>query len=509
MPQSLIVTLVAPPTRAYSIYFSFALIYLAAVLEKNGIAVKIIDLRPDPAEGHSLADLEAICAERILAQKPDLVGFTCLTADYNCIDRIARKLRTEGFGKTIIAGGHHPTFRPGDFFTEPGIYNYVVLGEGEQTLLELIHCLKAGGDTSAVAGLAYRANGQLHRTAPRVLLEDIDSLPPPAYHMLDMGDYTRPTTGLIRHILISGVAILTTRGCPYNCTYCGNPSLWATHKYKKVVRKRSVESVLDELELLADKYRIDAFYIADDAFTIGEDRVRRFCEGLIARRLDLLWACQTHVNLFTDDMARWMRSAGCLQVEFGVESGSDRVLREMKKRTDTARIRRAFETARRYGLRTLANVMINTPTETEQDLKKTVSFTKALKPTIYSYAVTVPMIGTEIYEKYVAPKLTTQEYSMYLDQRIYRRIMDHRFRLASHDKNIAGIYTYLNLRFMIARLYLDALLFFLQNRRLYRSRRRHRQYRTAISKKYTAFNRLRRLLNTLARRLRALDTQSR
>jgi radical SAM superfamily enzyme YgiQ (UPF0313 family) len=500
MPQSPTVTLVAPPTRAYSIYFSFALIYLAAVLEKNGISVKIIDLRPDPAEGHSLADLEAICAERILARNPDFVGFTCLTADYNCIDRIARELRAEGFGGTVIAGGHHPTFCPGDFFAQPGIYDYVVVGEGEQTLLELINCLRSNGDASEVAGLAYRENGSLHRTAARVLLDDIDTLPPPAYHLLDMGDYTRPTTGLIRHILISGAAILTTRGCPYKCTYCGNPSLWATHKYKKVVRKRSVDSVLDELELLADKYRIDAFYIADDAFTIGEDRVRRFCEGLIARKLDLAWACQTHVNLFTDNMARWMRDAGCLQVEFGVESGSDRVLKEMKKRTTTARIRRAFETARRHGLRTLANVMINTPTETERDLKKTVSFTRALKPTVYSYAVTVPMVGTEIYEKYVTPKLTAEEYSIYLDQGIYRRIVDRRFRLASHDKNIGGVYTYLDLRFMAARLYLDALFYFMRKWWLYRSCRRYRQYRTAIIKKYTAFNRLRRLVNRLARR---------
>lgn len=489
------ILLVAPPTRAYSTYFSFALIYIAAYLEQKGVGVEIIDLRPKPSEGHSLGDLENICVDKIIAKRPKYVGFTCLTADYDCIDRMAKQLRHKGFQGQLIVGGHHPTFCPEDFLVEKGLWNYVVMGEGEITLMELLNCLERNSDVSAVDGIAYLNNGEIHKTTLRMLTDDISMFPPPAYHLLDMNQYTRPTTGLIRHILISGVPIMTTRGCPYKCTYCGNPSLWAAQRHTKILRTRPINTVLDELQLLVDQYHIDAFYIADDAFTLNEQRVKEFCEGLNSRKLNLLWACQTHVNLFTESMVQWMKDSGCIQVEFGVESGSNRVLKEMKKGTTTERIKPAFDLCRKYNLRTLANLMINTPTETVDDLKATIAFARQLKPTIYSYAITVPLVGTEVYEKYVRPKLTRAEYSIYLDNKIYHSIVDKRFRLAAHDENLGRIYRYLNYRFMWLRHHFDALVYFLIKNRFYQKSSRWRQYCSAIIKKYTAFNRLIRMIN--------------
>lgn len=494
------VLLVAPPTRAYSIYFSFALLYLAAYLEKTGHSVQIVDLRPSSLEGYDLSDLEAACVKRIVEINPAYLGFTCLTADFNCIERIARDVRKQGYGGKIIVGGHHPTFCPQDFFARRGLFDYVVLGEGEQTLLELVEALKNKEDAGNVSGIAYEKDGAVVKTLPRQLTEDIDIFPNPAYDLIDMDQYIRPSTGLIRHIFISGVPILTTRGCPYQCTYCGNPSLWATQTHKKILRTRSIGRVLDELSLLKSRYAIDGFYIADDAFTLNEERVNQFCQGMIDRKLGLVWACQTHVNLFTEKMAGWMRDAGCVQVEFGVESGSDRVLKVMKKGTNTKSIQRAFDISRAYGFRTLANLMINTPTETQEDLKTTVDFAKRLKPTIYSFAITIPLVGTEDYNKYVKPPLTREEYSLYLDSRIYRNIIDQRFKLAAHHLNVAKIYRQLYRRYMLFRFYFDALIYFMLHLRFYMTSRRWPEYRSAIFRRYFAFNKLAHMFNRIRRK---------
>jgi len=488
--------LVAPPTRAYSNNFSFALLFLAAYIEKLGYCVEIIDLRPDYRKGHTLRDLEALCVQMIAEKHPRYLGFTCLTADFNCIERMASQVRMQGYRGTMIVGGHHPTFCPQDFLDGKNIFDYVVLGEGEQTLAELMEVLGRGGSVGQVSGIAYLDHGRLVTTSPRALAEDIDIFPSPAYHLIDMEPYLRPTTGMIRHILVVGLPIMTTRGCPYQCTYCGNPSLWASHAHRIVLRTRSVGLVLDEIEFLKHAYRIDAFCIADDAFTLNEERVRSFCQGLMDRRLGLIWACQTHVNLFTDRMAAIMREAGCIQVEFGVESGSDRVLKVMKKGTTTQKIREAFVVSRKHHLRTLANVMINTPTETEDDLKATIRFAKEIQPTVYSYAITTPLVGTEDYRHYVNPPLTPAEYEIYLDSSIYRKVMDRRFRLASHTLDLSAIYARLKRRRMDPRFYFDAVSYFLFHLSFYLRSFYRTGYRQAFLRRYLGFNRIVRWVNS-------------
>ncbi|MFA5157479.1 MAG: radical SAM protein [Candidatus Omnitrophota bacterium] len=487
--------LVAPPTRAYSIFFSFALLYLASFIEEKGYKVEILDDRPSHSEGLDLSILQNHCIKSILDKNPRYLGFTCLTADFICIEKIAKSVRSAGFKGKIIVGGHHPTFCPQDFFVQKGIYDYVVLGEGEQTLLDLMKTLDDKGNIQHVDGIAYAEDGSFAKTSPRQLIENIDIFPNPAYHLIDLNQYLRPSVGLIRHILLCGVPILTTRGCPYQCTYCGNPSLWATQMHKKILRTRSIDKVLEELSLLKNQYAIDGFYIADDAFTLNEDRVGEFCRGLLDRRLDLVWACQTHVNLFTERMAGWMRDAGCVQVEFGVESGSDRVLKVMKKGTNTKNIQRAFDISHAHGFRTLANLMVNTPTETEEDLRSTIDFAKRLRPTIYSYAITTPLVGTEDYKKYVKPPLTREEYSLYLDGRIYRKIIDERFKLSAHRLDIGKIYRHLNRRYMFFRYYFDALLYLLTHMRFYARSVHRNDYVMAFLKRYFGVNKLMHRMN--------------
>lgn len=460
------IVLISPPTRAYSPIVPFPCIYLAAFLEKNGFFCEIVDIK---TQGNKipLLELEDKSVSSALNFNTPCIGFTCLSAEYPSVRRMALDARKRGYKGRIIVGGHHPTFYPQDFIFENSPFDYVVLGEGEMTLYELLLGLENNGDIAKIPGVAFYRDG-LFKTEKRALIEDLDILPIPSYGKLDMDFYLQPRTSIIRYSIFSGVDVQTTRGCPHQCTYCGNPTLWSVHNYKKRFRCRSISNVLDELQFLYDKYRIDSFFVNDDSFTISEDRVSEFCNGLKEHKLNsLIWGIQTRANIFTENMAKNIAEAGCVQVEFGVESGSARILKLMKKGITLEQVKRAYNICHKYKLRTFANFMINTPTETEEDLDATIKLAKELKATHYGFFVTVPLPGTEIYKEYVNPPLTTDEYSIYLGSQPYKQIIDSRFKLASHKKNIALLAIYFYLRFTAFNLYLDPFFSLVKYSRVY------------------------------------------
>ncbi|MBI5892275.1 MAG: B12-binding domain-containing radical SAM protein [Deltaproteobacteria bacterium] len=448
------IVLVSPPTRAYSHIVPFPCIYLAGFLEERGVRCSIIDFKSDILRIDEAAIEEKTVREIVRVNAP-YVGFTCLSAEFYCVTRMIKKIRELGYKGKIIVGGHHPTFYPTDFIYEGTLVDFCVLGEGEVTLYEIIECLENGKDPSGIPGLSFY-RGEKITTAPRRVIEDLSILPMPAYHLLDMNFYTMPRTSIIRYSIFSGVDVQTTRGCPCNCTYCGNPTLWEVHHYNKRFRCRPIEKVLDEIEYLYHEYKIDSFFVNDDSFTTSNARVAEFCEGLKKRKLHhLIWGIQTRVNIFTEQMAEAIANAGCVQAEFGVESGSQRILNLMKKGITVEQVERAFGICRKYGIRTFANFMINTPTETEEDMNHTVCLAKKIKATNYGFFVTVPLLGTEIYEEYVHPKLTKEEYSLYLGSTPYKQIVDPRFKLCKHNKNMSILAMTLFLRFTALPMYFD------------------------------------------------------
>jgi len=473
------IVLVCPPTRAASPIVPFPCIYLAAYLRQKGFRCLIVDIK-DTNGRTDIHKIEQATVDRILSINPPFVGFTCLSAEYSCVLRMARNLRERGFEGKIIAGGHHPTFYPQDFIYARSPFDYVVLGEGEVTIVELLDSLLHCRDVAGVAGLAY-LDGEIRFTPKRAVMEDLGLLPMPAYDLLDMDFYLQPRTSIIRYSIFAGVDIQTTRGCPCQCSYCGNPSLWAVHHYKKRFRCRPVSQVLDELEFLHRRYRIDSFFINDDSFTVSEERVREFCEGLRQRQLHtLVWGIQTRVNIFTENMANILKKSGCVQVEFGVESGSPRILKLMKKGITLEQVRRAYATCRQLRLRTFANFMINTPTETEEDLRATMRLAREIRATHYGFFVTVPLPGTEIYKDYVRPPLSKNEYDIYLGSNPYKGIVDPRFKLCRHGRNIRFLAAWLYLRFTVRRLYLDPYLSLIRYFRIYRASAYRKEYLKAF-----------------------------
>jgi radical SAM superfamily enzyme YgiQ (UPF0313 family) len=312
---------------------------------------------------------------------PDAVGITSMTAEFPSACAVARIVREERSGIPIIIGGVHPTLVPEEVIGHD-LFDYVVIGEGEETAAALFNVLGSGGNPETVAGITYRHEGSAVRTYERPLIENLDSLPLPSYR------------GLIdrqAHIPADLGGVITSRGCPYLCLYCASKSLWTRR-----VRVRSVERVLEEISgLYRDGVRL--FRLQDDTFTINKDRVRIFCYGMKAFP-DARWSCDTRVDLLDDDLARGMRTAGCYQVNVGIESGSERIRSKFAKSVDIPRARKLVRTLQRYGIRVTTYFMTGFPTETGAELDETLALARELSPDMPLFSVFTPYPGTELWD---------------------------------------------------------------------------------------------------------------
>ncbi len=361
----------------------FGIMYLGAVLERAGFDIRL--LHPGPGEDETTI-------EQLQKLSPDLVGFTLLTVQYARLRQLLPRLRTALPRARFCAGGVHPTALPERTLRELPL-DFVVLGEGEDTLLRACERLDSGDWVGALRGVAFLDGDAYRASPPEPLGTRLDEQPQPARHLLDMERYLRPP-GLIKGYPTNrSASVLASRGCPHHCIFCGSHRIFGRR-----LRRRSVLSVLNEIEGLVDTYRIDSLFFSDD--TVGEDTgwLGRLCGGFLARRLDLAWSCQVRGKPLPEGLLRLMRRSGCVQVEFGVETGSDRLLRFLKKGVTRADMTESFRRARAAGLRTLASFMVGIPGETEDDLLATLGFLKEVRPDFSNFFLTVPYPGTELYD---------------------------------------------------------------------------------------------------------------
>jgi len=440
------ICLVVPPKRSATQVIPIAPVYLSAWLERSGIETDIVDVKTSPHDAFGRRDDQGLDREiirRICLKSPSIVGITCFSSEFNSVMRLAKGIK-ENIDTRIVVGGVHPTLKPDDFIYEGSPVDFVVMGEGEETLTELVRQHRDAGSLKGIRGIAFLENGNMRITGPRELISDLGSLPMPSYDKLDMDFYLRVTKNVIRYLYTSGVHILASRGCPFLCTFCAAKNLWNTADSKAKVRYKPVRQVVDEIKYLRGRYGLDAFYLADDTFAMNRNRAIEFCDELLAGSVNIIWAMETRVNLVTEELLRAVKRAGCIQVEFGVESGSQKALDRMKKGIRVEDTVRAFELCRKYGLRTFANMMINTPLETEEDVRQTIELKKRIRASHTGVNLTAPIIGTDVYEQFVNPKLTKKEYYLFEDPHLYTKILDPRFRLASHNMNLNRLHYRIN-----------------------------------------------------------------
>ncbi len=443
------VCLVSIPTlgRAKSTIVPHWMLWLSAYIEKQGHHIDVIDVKSKVNAEPSRKEEERVfheTVEKAIASGSPLIGLSGFTEDYQNLEILAGAIKQKSNAK-IIVGGIHATVSPDDFFIkEDGPFDAAVVGDGEMPLTELIEAEKKGlSSWEEIPGLVFRKGENLVRTAPQLAFPSLQDMPLLPYHKLDMDFYLRPQQFLVRMVYLSGVHVLTARGCPYRCTFCANS--------RKKVRYRPIDSVIEEIRHLKETYDIDGFYIHDDTFTIKGNRVIEFCERLSDLKYQFVWGMEGRVNQFADNVFRALKKSGCIQIDFGVESGSQEALNRMKKGITVKDTKEIFRRCRSENIRTYANILINTPEETEEDVSKTIRLMEEIKATSYGICVTTPYPGTEIYDEYVKPLLSVEEYELYSDNKTYTSIVDPRFRMASHGLDIEQLSETLGRRFMLNR----------------------------------------------------------
>lgn len=339
------------------------LAYIAAILEKNGIPVSILDLS---FLGFGADTLR----EKILRWKPDIVGISSMTSNFQNAVQIAKLVKSWSPTSMVVMGGIHATFLHKEILTSVPEVDVVVRFEGELTMNELANAVQSGRSISAVKGISYREKGELVSTPFRSRIEDLDSLPYPAHHLLEpnIEEY-------LRYYGKRNFPVMTTRGCPFGCVFC---STMAFHGRK--YRTRSIKNIVGELEYLIKRFKAEDISFADDNFTMQSDRVFSLCKAIKEKNLKIEWGCSARVDQVSEELLKSMKSAGCTDIFFGIESTSDRVLNLVRKRFTSKQAKDAVTISEKIGIKTHCSFILGLPGETERSLAGITSFLEEARP---------------------------------------------------------------------------------------------------------------------------------
>jgi len=374
------IALVIPPSmeieQIWCPNLPIGLAYLAAVLEKNGHELTVFDC---PALGIDHKNLAA----KIASFEPDVVGITSVTPTIKSALLAAHNAKETYPNAAVVLGGPHPTFLDSQILSEQPDVDVVVRGEGEETIIELLPRLVGSGDLQSVLGISFRKNGHVIRTPDRPFIQNLDELPRPAYQYFTLKKYQFFGKTIL--------PILTSRGCPFQCSYCVSSRMVG-----KMFRARKPISVVDELEWLRDVHGAGAFSFYDDAFTYDERRAIKICEEIQKRKIGIPWDCQTRVDQISEEVLVKMRDADCQLVSFGAESGCQKILDAVNKRTTIEQNEKAVKMAKEVGISVAVSVIIGYPGETPETLKQTFNFIRRTEPDYVYLCVATPYPGTAL-----------------------------------------------------------------------------------------------------------------
>lgn len=364
------------------------LAYIAAVLREAKHTVILLD--PENQD-MTYEDVGAF----IKKETPDIVGISSVTVNFGNAICLA-KLAKQSAETLVVIGGIHATSMPEEVLENYPEIDLVVIGEGEITMRELCDALDSGGKVNyaSIAGLAFHNDtGQVVKSPPRPLIMELDSLPFPARDLLPMKKYNVQV--LISNVRGVKATMISSRGCPSQCTFCAS-HLTMGRKH----RIRSVESVVDEMEHLVHQYKAKYIQFYDDIFTINYKRTVDMCNLIIKRKLKVKWFAHTKVNTVDEDLLRLMKRAGCAHVSFGIESGDQTILKNIKKGITLVQARYAVKACQRAGIKTITSWIFGHIGETPKTIKDTIDFAVELNSDVAVFSILVPLPGTEVYDKY-------------------------------------------------------------------------------------------------------------
>jgi radical SAM superfamily enzyme YgiQ (UPF0313 family) len=359
-----------------------SLAYLAAVLEADGHQV---DLHDFPAIGENQLELGA----QMRRFAPDLAIWS--TATQTIVDDldIASILKTVDPAIKTAVFGTHVTCLDRECLSQHADLDFIIRGEPELTAKALARALQNGRSCEEIQGLSFRdAQGRICINENRPFIDDLDALPTPAWHLLDLQPYRLPLLG--RRFLM----ILPTRGCPFSCTFCTTHSYYGSR-----LRKRSIQSIIAEMQRNISEFGIRDFFFWSDTFTIDKRYVNDLCQAIVDEGLDIAWTCNSRVDTTDRHTFSLMKKAGCWMVSFGAESGCQRVLDAVGKHITPEQTRQAVKLAKKSGLKVAGHFILGLPGDNSATIGDTIRFSNALGLDFVQYYSSVPFPGSQLFNQ--------------------------------------------------------------------------------------------------------------
>lgn len=372
------------------------LAYIASALQKEGHSVRLIDM-----EAEGLND-ESLFSE-ILKFSADLIGIYSSTPIIFYALNLAKECKNR-FNVSIVMGGPHPSSFPEDTIKNEFV-DFIVKGEGELTMPDLARAIERKLSLEDVRGISFKRNGEIINNVDQEYIHNLNDLPFPSHNLLLMERYS-PYSYLDRGG--KWFTMLTTRGCPFRCIFCNSGSIFG-----KQYRVRNPESIVEEVKFLNKNYGIKNILFVDDTFTLSKESTFEFCRLLREKNLNISWSCETRVHLVDLELLKEMKRAGCFGIAFGIESGNQKMLNNLKKGITLEQSEYAVKAAKRAGIEVRTFWVFGAPNETRDTVLESIKFAKKLNPDIAHFNVMTPYPDTEIYRMAVAEGLFDPDWSKY------------------------------------------------------------------------------------------------
>lgn len=365
--------MISPPFRGLS-REPLGLYYLAGVLKGEGISSSIVDFN---VQSFTLTDFY----KYLKMYMPKIVGVTSYTFNFSAAVKILDVVRRCLPRVITVLGGVHASALPEEVLRRTQALDYVVIGEGERTFLELCRKVLSGEEPRDLRGIAFRDGEKIITNPPSHLLVNLDELPVPDRSMLPLEKY--PVA-----------SVQTSRGCPYSCIFCN-----INQFYGRRIRLRDPEGVAEECSILVNKYKKDNIFFFGDAFTIRSDWVEEFCDEIIRRKLRFIWGCETRVDNVSPSLLKKMRMAGCREVQYGIDYGDEECLKLLGKDISIAEIDDAVRWAKEAGLFVGSFFIFNVPRESEETMERTFNLIQRVPVDAVEVNLLTPYPGTPLWRR--------------------------------------------------------------------------------------------------------------
>ncbi|MFH2013614.1 MAG: radical SAM protein [Patescibacteria group bacterium] len=367
------------------------LLYLAGYIkEHSNYNLQMIDAQ---VEKLSYSQLK----EKIKNINPDIIGITAMTFTLLDVLKTAETAKQACPSTKIVIGGPHVQIYPEETINLKNV-DYVILGEGEKTFLKLIQNINQPEKLKNITGLVFKKNGKIINTGKPDYFDNLDEIPFPPREILP---YKKYFSLLAKEKVIT--TMFTSRGCPYQCAFCDRPAMG------RIFRSRSAKNVINEIEECL-KLGIKEIFIYDDTFTVDKKRVIDLCNEIINKNLKFTWDIRARVNTVDEEMLILLKKAGCERIHYGVEAGTEKILKVLNKGIDLKQVLKVFKLTKKIGIQTFAYFMIGSPEETKNDVIETIKFMKKLNPDFVQITLLTPFPGTRVYQWALEQKVFKNDY---------------------------------------------------------------------------------------------------